>query len=94
MQQNLYTGERYELTAEHLRQLEALVVATVHPERYLLLVETGDEVLDYRASGRALRRRAAGRRRRRRPLAAFVPGPPAADFRVRGPAVARLSAGA
>lgn len=48
MNQNLYTGARYELTAEHLRQLEALVVATVHPERYLLLVETDDEVLDYR----------------------------------------------
>jgi predicted esterase YcpF (UPF0227 family) len=47
-QQNLYSGERYELTAEHLRDLEALVVPRIRPERYLLLVETGDEVLDYR----------------------------------------------
>lgn len=47
-QQNLYTGDRYELTPRHLRELESLVVARVTPERYLLLVETGDEVLDYR----------------------------------------------
>jgi uncharacterized protein len=47
-QQNLYSGERYELTVDHVRELEALAVERVHPERYLLLVETGDEVLDYR----------------------------------------------
>jgi len=49
-QQNLYTGERYELTEEHLRQWEGQYVVALHPERYLLLVETGDEVLDYRAA--------------------------------------------
>lgn len=47
-QQNMYSGERYELTLEHMRQLEALAVARIEPARYLLLVETGDEVLDYR----------------------------------------------
>jgi predicted esterase YcpF (UPF0227 family) len=47
-QTNLHTGEQYELAETHLRQWEKLVVAHVHPERYLLLVETGDEVLDYR----------------------------------------------
>lgn len=47
-QQNLYSGVRYELTTDHLRDLEALVVERIRPERYLLLVETGDEVLDYR----------------------------------------------
>lgn len=48
-QQNLYTGERYELTQAHLDELAALEVpAITHPERYLLMVETGDEVLDYR----------------------------------------------
>lgn len=47
-QQNLYTGERYELTEAHLRQWQAICAPRVTPGRYLLLVETGDEVLDYR----------------------------------------------
>ena len=48
IQQNLYTGEPYELTRRHIEEWRALDTPTVHPERYLLLVETGDEVLDYR----------------------------------------------
>jgi predicted esterase YcpF (UPF0227 family) len=51
-QRNLYTGATYELTAEHIAQWRALDVPRVHPERYLLIVETGDEVLDYRAAVR------------------------------------------
>jgi len=48
-QQNLYTGERYELTQAHLDELAALeVLAITGPQRYLLMVETGDEILDYR----------------------------------------------
>lgn len=47
-QRNLYTQQQYELTEEHLRQWEKLYLPTVRPQRYLLLVETGDEVLDYR----------------------------------------------
>lgn len=47
-QRNLYTQRQYELREEHLRQWEMLYLATVRAERYLLLVETGDEVLDYR----------------------------------------------
>ena len=47
-QQNLYTGERYELTEAHLREWQAIHAPRVTPGRYLLLVETGDEVLDYR----------------------------------------------
>ena len=47
-QSNLHTGESFEFTAEHIAQLSALEVAQVTPERYLLMVETGDEVLDYR----------------------------------------------
>ncbi len=47
-QQNIYTGERYEFTTEHLAQLRALEVAAVSSARYLLMVTTGDEVLDYR----------------------------------------------
>ncbi|MFZ4536646.1 YqiA/YcfP family alpha/beta fold hydrolase [Propionivibrio sp.] len=47
-QTNLYTNESFEFTAEHVEQLRALELPRVTPERYLLLVETGDEVLDYR----------------------------------------------
>jgi predicted esterase YcpF (UPF0227 family) len=47
-QTNLYTGERYELRDEHIAELRALEVGSVTPERYLLLVTEGDEVLDYR----------------------------------------------
>jgi predicted esterase YcpF (UPF0227 family) len=51
-QRNLHTGEPYELTEAHLRDWQSLVVPHITPERYLLLVETGDEVLDYREAVR------------------------------------------
>ncbi|MDX5444818.1 MAG: esterase [Zoogloeaceae bacterium] len=48
-QTNLYTGEAFEFTMEHIEQLRALDTGTLaDPRRYWLLVETGDEVLDYR----------------------------------------------
>ena len=47
-QTNLYTGERFEFTHEHVEQLHALQAPRVTPENYLLMVEAGDEVLDYR----------------------------------------------
>ncbi len=47
-QQNLHTGEEYDFTAQHVAELQALEVDSITPERYLLLVTTGDEVLDYR----------------------------------------------
>jgi predicted esterase YcpF (UPF0227 family) len=47
-QKNLHTGEPYELTEAHLRDWEKLYAPRITPSRYLLLVETGDEVLDYR----------------------------------------------
>lgn len=47
-QRNLYSGEQYELTLAHIEQLQALWVERIDPRRFLLLVETGDEVLDYR----------------------------------------------
>jgi predicted esterase YcpF (UPF0227 family) len=47
-QKNLHTGEPYELTEAHLREWEKLYVPRITPSRYLLIVETGDEVLDYR----------------------------------------------
>lgn len=48
-QRNLYTGESFELTQDHVDELATLDVAAItRPERYWLFVETGDEVLDYR----------------------------------------------
>lgn len=47
--ENIYTHERYLLTREHLQQLKALDRPQLSdPSRYLLLTQTGDEVLDYR----------------------------------------------
>ena len=48
-QVNLYTGETFLFTPEHIAELAALEVPHIlRPERFWLLVETGDEVLDYR----------------------------------------------
>ena len=51
-QKNLHTGEPYELTGAYLEGWRALAVERVDPERYLLLLETGDEVLDWREAAR------------------------------------------
>ncbi|MDY0071480.1 MAG: YqiA/YcfP family alpha/beta fold hydrolase [Thauera sp.] len=49
VQDNLYTGEPFEFTTAHIDELRTLEVKQItHPERYWLLVESGDEVLDYR----------------------------------------------
>lgn len=46
---NYSSGEIYQFTQQHLDELAALDLPQVkHPENLLLLVETGDEVLDYR----------------------------------------------
>lgn len=48
-QTQLYTGERFLLTPQHLDELRAMEVPHIgEPRRYWLLVETGDEVLNYR----------------------------------------------
>ena len=48
-QRNLYTGAEYDLTDEHLREFLALQTGRLtRPEHYYLMVQTGDEVLDYR----------------------------------------------
>lgn len=48
-QVNMYSGETFEVGDAHFDELAALAVARIsRPARYLLLVETGDEVLDYR----------------------------------------------
>lgn len=47
-QTHLYTGETFKFTAAHIAFLRTLEVAAPTPSRYLLLVEKGDEVLDWR----------------------------------------------
>lgn len=45
---NMYSGESFDFTAEHVAQFRSLEPATITPQRYWLLVETADETLDYR----------------------------------------------
>jgi uncharacterized protein len=48
-QRNTVSGETYELTREHFAELEAFnVVRVTEPQRYFLLVQSGDELLDWR----------------------------------------------
>jgi predicted esterase YcpF (UPF0227 family) len=47
-QKRFHTGEQYEFTLGHVAELRALEVERITPARYLLIVTTGDEVLDYR----------------------------------------------
>jgi predicted esterase YcpF (UPF0227 family) len=48
-QKNFHTGAAYELTQADVDALRALDVASItRPERYFLMVTTGDEVLNYR----------------------------------------------
>ena len=47
-QKKFHTGEEYEFTRGHVAELQALEVERITPARYLLIVTTGDEVLDYR----------------------------------------------
>lgn len=48
VQRNLHSHRQYDLTEEHLRQWQKLYLPSVRVQHYLLLLETGDEVLDYR----------------------------------------------
>ncbi len=49
VQVNMYSGESFEIGDAHFDELAQLKVERItRPDRYLLLVETGDEVLDYR----------------------------------------------
>jgi predicted esterase YcpF (UPF0227 family) len=48
-QKNLYTGEAFDFTQQHIAEMRALEVPTLtRDETYWLLVEEGDETLDYR----------------------------------------------
>ncbi|WP_191600956.1 YqiA/YcfP family alpha/beta fold hydrolase [Marinomonas algicola] len=47
-QVNPYTQEEYQLTAEHIAQLQKMDAPATCEERYWLMLQEGDEVLDYR----------------------------------------------
>lgn len=48
-QTNWHTGEKWVLTDSHLAEMAELDVEHItQPERYLLLAQTADEILDYR----------------------------------------------
>lgn len=45
----LYTGEPFEFTAQHIAELRAMDLPRVtNPQRFWLMLEEGDETLDYR----------------------------------------------
>ncbi len=46
-QQNPYTDEVYQVTEQHLQQLKTLFCEKISQKRYMVMVQTGDEVLDY-----------------------------------------------
>lgn len=46
---NYYSGRRYTITQEHIQQLREIDTAPLtQAQNYMLLVQTGDETLDYR----------------------------------------------
>ncbi len=48
-QTNMYTGEEFVFSREHIAELQAFTVKEIrNPRNFWLLAETGDEVLDYR----------------------------------------------
>lgn len=51
-QRNYHTGVAAEVKSEHFRLLESLEVSPAHPDRLWVLLETGDETLDYRQAER------------------------------------------
>lgn len=53
---NHYTGDEYELTMTHVDYLSTLEVEVLqYPQNFLLLLQTGDEILDYKLAVRHYR---------------------------------------
>jgi uncharacterized protein len=50
---NPYTNEEYELTQDHMIELEQLVVTKPTADLYWLMIQEGDEVLDYKEALKA-----------------------------------------
>lgn len=47
-QTNPYTGEVYQVTTDYIEHLKVLDIEKIEQNNYLVMVQTGDEVLDYR----------------------------------------------
>jgi len=47
-QTNPYTGEVYQVTTDYIEHLKVLDIEKIQQNNYLVMVQTGDEVLDYR----------------------------------------------
>ncbi|WP_371376968.1 YqiA/YcfP family alpha/beta fold hydrolase [Thalassotalea aquiviva] len=47
-QTNPYTGETFEVTSEHMQYLQQIERPVFEPKNFFVMVQTGDEVLDYR----------------------------------------------
>lgn len=46
---NPYTNEHYQVLPEHLEQLKQMDIGAIkHPDRFMVMLQTGDETLDYR----------------------------------------------
>lgn len=46
---NYHTGEKYDFSREHISQFDAITVSDIiAPQKLLVLLQTGDETLDYR----------------------------------------------
>jgi len=45
---NPYTGEHFLITEQHMQELQGMLPATLTRERYWVLMQSGDETLDYR----------------------------------------------
>jgi len=46
-QENPYTNEVYQVTESHMYELKSLFCEKISQKRYMVMVQTGDEVLDY-----------------------------------------------
>lgn len=49
---NYYDESRFEWNAQHVESLKAYEVDTITPQQYLVLLQMGDELLDYRLAQR------------------------------------------
>jgi len=53
---NYYDGARFEWTPQHVESLRKYRISSLtHPEKILLMLQTGDEVLDYRVAQKELK---------------------------------------
>jgi predicted esterase YcpF (UPF0227 family) len=50
-----YDFSNYEFTQKHIEHLKTFDVENIHPENFMLLLQTGDDVLDYREAVKKFR---------------------------------------